>query len=83
MRKCVYLLNKPELEKVEEVQPQIFFNFMGGHTSSTFSNSCSFLRYGFLGLKIIFQNKDFWEKSFYYSSFYSQKGSFDPMDTHF
>ena len=28
---------------------------MGGHTSSTFS--CSFLRYGFLGLKIIFQNK--------------------------
>ena len=35
------------------------------------------------GLKIIFQNKDFWEKSFYYSSFYSQKGSFDPVDTHF
>ena len=47
MRKCVYLLNEPELEKVVEVRPPIFFNFMGGHTSSTFSNSCSFLRYGF------------------------------------
>ena len=35
------------------------------------------------GLKIIFQNIDFWEKSFYYSIFYSQKGSFDNVDTHF
>ena len=59
MRKCVSLLNKPELETVVEVRPPIFFNFRGGHTSSTFSNSCSFLRYGLLGLKIIFQNKGF------------------------
>ena len=30
MRKCVYLLNEPELEKVVEVRPPIFFNFRGG-----------------------------------------------------
>ena len=27
MRKCIYLLNEPELEKVVEVRPPIFFNF--------------------------------------------------------
>ena len=82
-RKCVYLLNKKELEKVLEFRPQLFFNFRRGNSSSTFSNSCSFLRYAFLGLKFIFQNNDFWEKTFYYSSFYTKKLSFDPALPHF
>ena len=43
----------------------------------------AFLRYAFLGLKFIVQNNDFWEKSFYYSSFYAQKLSFDSNVTHF
>ena len=82
-RKCVFLFNEQELEKVIEFRPPLFFNFRGGHTSSTFSNSCSFLRYAFLGLKFIFQNIDFWEKSSYYSSFYMKKLSFDPDLAHF
>ena len=62
----------------------LFLDFRGGgHTSSILSNSCSFLRYAFLGLKFIVQNNDFWEKSFYYSSFYAQKLSFDSNVTHF
>ena len=75
MRKCVFLFNEWKLEKVIE--------FRGGHPSSIFSNSCSFLRYAFLRLKFIFQNIDFWEKSFYYSSFYTKKISFDPVLAHF
>ena len=71
--KCVFLFKEQELEKVLEFRPPLFFNFRGGYNSSTFSNSCSLLIYGLLGLKIIF----------YYSSFYSQKASFDPVDTHF
>ena len=71
MRKCVFLFNGLELERVIQFRPPLFFNFRGGHTSSILSNSCSFLRYAFLGLKFIFQNNDFWEKSFYYSSFYA------------
>ena len=65
-RKCVFLLNEKELEKVIEFRPQLFFNF-----------SCSLLRYVILGQKIIFQNIDFWEKSFYYSSFYTKKLPYD------
>ena len=71
MRKCIFLFNGPELERVLVFRPPLFFDFRGGHTSSILSNSCSFLRYAFLGLKFIFQNNDFWEKSFYYSSFYA------------
>ena len=77
-RKCVFLLNEKELEKVIEFRPQLFFNFRRGNTSSTFSNSCSLLRYVILGQKIIFQNIDFWEKSFYYSSFYTKKLPYGP-----
>ena len=76
-RKCVYLLNKKELEKVIEFRPQLFFNFRRGNTS------CSLLRYVILGQKIIFQNTDFWEKSFYYSSFYTKKLSFGHWGTMF
>ena len=83
MRKCIFLFNGPELERVLVFRPPLFFNFRGGHTSSILSNSCSFLRYAFLGLKFIVQNNDFWEKSFYYSSFYAQKLSFDSNVTHF
>ena len=83
MRKCVFLFNEWKLEKVIEFRPPLFFNFRGGHPSSIFSNSCSFLRYAFLGLKFIFQNIDFWKKSFYYSSFYTKKISFDPVLAHF
>ena len=83
MRKCVFLFNGLELERVIQFRPPLFFNFRGGHTSSILSNSCSFLRYAFLGLKFIFQNNDFWEKSFYYSSFYTYKLSFDPILTYF
>ena len=83
MRKCVFLFNGLELERVIQFRPPLFFNFRGGHTSSILSNSCSFLRYAFLGLKFIVQNNDFWEKSFYYSSFYAQKLSFDSRSTHF
>ena len=64
MRKSIYLFNELESEKVIEFRPPLFFNFRGGHTSSTFSYSCSFLRYAFLGSKFTFQNTDFWEKSF-------------------
>ena len=71
MRKCIFLFNGPELERVLVFRPPLFFDFRGGHTSSILSNSCSFLRYAFLGLKFIVQNNDFWEKSFYYSSFYA------------
>ena len=81
--KCVFLFKEQELEKVIKFRPPLFFNFRGGHSSSTFSNSCSFLRYAFLGLKFIFQNIDFWEKSSYYSSFYMKKLSFDPDLAHF
>ena len=35
-RKCIFLLNEKELEKVIEFRPQLFFNFKGGNTSSTF-----------------------------------------------
>ena len=83
MRKCIFLFNGPELERVLVFRPPLFFDFRGGHTSSILSNSCSFLRYAFLGLKFIVQNNDFWEKSFYYSSFYAQKLSFDSNVTHF
>ena len=82
-RKSIYLFKERELEKVIEFGPPLFFNFKGGHTSSTFSNSCSFLRYAFLGLKFTFQNNDFWEKSFYYSSFYTKKLSFGHWSTIF
>ena len=64
LRKSIYLFNELESEKVIEFRPPLFFNFRGGHTSSTFSYSCSFLRYAFLGSKFTFQNTDFWEKSF-------------------
>ena len=64
LRKSVYLFNELESQKVIEFRPPLFFNFRGGHTSSTFSYSCSFLRYAFLGSKFTFQNTDFWEKSF-------------------
>ena len=74
----VFLLNEKELGKVVQK-----FNFREGHTSSTFSNSSSFLRYAFLGLKFTFQNNDFWEKSFYYSSFYTKKLSFGHWSTIF
>ena len=70
-RKSSFLFKEQELEKVVEFRPPLFFNFRGGHTSSTFFNSFSFLRYAFLGSKFTFQNTDFWEKSFYYSSFYT------------
>ena len=33
MRKCVFLFNEQELEKVVEFRPQLFFNFRGGNTS--------------------------------------------------
>ena len=71
MRKCIFLFNGPELEKILVFRPPLFFDFRWGHTSSILSNSCSFLRYAFLELEFIFQNNDFWEKSFYYSSFYA------------
>ena len=77
MRKSIFLITELESEKVIEFRPPLFFNFRGGHTSSTFSISCSFLRYAFLGSKFTFQNTDFWEKSFYYSSFYTKKLSYD------
>ena len=64
MRKSIFLIKELESEKVIEFRPPLFFNFMRGHTSSTFSNSCSFLSYAFLGSKFTFQNTDFWEKSF-------------------
>ena len=83
MRKSIFLIKELESEKVIEFRPPLFFNFRGGNTSSTFSYSCSFLRYAILGLKFIFQNIDFWEKSFYYSSFYTKKLSFDPLLAHF
>ena len=70
-------------KKIIEFRPPLFFNFRGGYTSSTFSSSCSFLRYAFLGLKFTFQNNDFWEKSFYYSSFYTKKLSFGHWSTIF
>ena len=82
-RKSVYFSKEQDLEKVIEFRPPLFFNFRGGHTSSTFSNSCSVLRYAFLGLKFTFQNNDFWEKSFYYSSFYTKKISFGHWSTIF
>ena len=82
-RKSIYLFKERKLEKVIELGPPLFFNFRGGHTSSTFSNFCSFLRYAFLGLKFTFQNNDFWEKSFYYSSFYTKKLSFGHWSTIF
>ena len=59
MRKSIFLIKELESEKVVEFGPPLFFNFMGGHTSSTFSNSFSFLRYVFLGSKFTFQNTDF------------------------
>ena len=59
LRKSVYLFNELESQKVIEFRPPLFFNFRGGHTSSILSNSCSFLRYAFLGLKFIVQNNDF------------------------
>ena len=59
MRKCIFLFNGPELERVLVFRPPLFFDFRGGHTSSILSNSCSFLRYAFLGLKFIVQNNDF------------------------
>ena len=71
MRKCIFLFNGPELERVLVFRPPLFFDFRGGHTSSILSKSCSFLRYAFLELEFIIQNNDFWEKSFYYSSFYT------------
>ena len=71
MRKCVFLFTGLELEIVLEFRPPLFFDFRGGHTSSILSKSCSFLRYAFLELEFIIQNNDFWEKSFYYSSFYT------------
>ena len=83
MRKCVFLFTGLELEIVLEFRPPLFFDFRGGHTSSILSKSCSFLRYAFLELEFIIQNNDFWEKSFYYSSFYAQKLSFDSISTHF
>ena len=64
LRKSVFLITELESEKVIEFRPPLFFNFRGGHTSSTFSYSCSFLRYAFLGSKFTFQNTHFWEKSF-------------------
>ena len=36
----------------------LFFNFRGSQTSSILSNSCSFLRYAFLGLKIMMFEKN-------------------------
>ena len=83
MRNSIFLINEQENEKVIEFRPPLFFNFRGGHTSSTFLNTCSYLKYAFLGLKFIFQNNHFWEKSFYYSSFYTKKLSFDPALPHF
>ena len=71
MRKYVFLFNELDLERVLEFRPPLFFDIRWGHTSSILSNSCSFLIYAFLGLKFIYQNNDFWEKSFYYSSFYT------------
>ena len=71
MRKCVFLFTGLELEIVLEFRPPLFFDFRGGHTSSILSKSCSFLRYAFLELEFIIQNNDFWEKSLYYSSFYT------------
>ena len=71
------------MEKVEEVLPLLKLKNNWGLNSITFSNSFLFLRYAFLGLKFIFQNIDFWEKSFYYSSFYTKKLSFDPLLAHF
>ena len=59
MRKCVFLFDEPELERVLEFGPQLFLDFRWGHASSILSNSCSFLRNAFLGLKFIFQNNDF------------------------
>ena len=41
----LYLWKEQEFKKVEEVWPTLFFIFRGGHTSSTFLNSCSFQRY--------------------------------------
>ena len=70
MRKCVFLFNGLELERVIQFRPPLFFNFRGGHTSSILSKFCSFLRYAFLELEFIIQNNDFGEKSFYHSSFY-------------
>ena len=83
LRKSIFLITELESEKVIEFRPPLFFNFRGGHTSSTFSISCSFLRYAFLGSKFTFQNTDFWEKSFYYSSFYTKKLSYDHWGTMF
>ena len=79
IRKCVFLFNGLELERVLEFRLSLFFDFRGGHTSSILSNSCSFLRYAFF----IFQNNDFWEKSFNYRSFYTSKLSYDPILTYF
>ena len=47
--KNAYLWKEWDFKKVEEVRPPLIFNFSGGLTSSTFSNSCSFQRYAFLG----------------------------------
>ena len=44
MRKSIFLITELESEKVIEFRPPLFFNFMGDHTSSTFSNSFSFKR---------------------------------------
>ena len=54
MRKCIFLFNGPELERVLVFRPPLFFDFRGGHTSSILSNSYSFLRYAFLGLRFTF-----------------------------
>ena len=58
MRKCIFLFNGPELERVLEFRPPLFFDFRGGHNSILF-NFCSFLRYALLGLEFIVQNNDF------------------------
>ena len=33
MRNCDFLVNNSTFEKVVEIEPQIFFDFRGGHTS--------------------------------------------------
>ena len=47
----------------KKLRPPFFFNFSGGHISSTYY-SCSFLRYWFLGQKEPLQNNNFSEYPF-------------------